>query len=418
MGQLMGDLTFITATDNVTKSFYYKIYDADSGLFVKIWSDEVISFPKFKNLINAGSGELFVGLARKFDDFGEDVDVKLNNRVEVYVIDRDNPDGLLYFQGFISGYKPIVSFGEESVGVTIWGFNNELARMILRDAAGNTTITYNSYDPSAIMKDVIDKYRAIGGTLNYDDDSIDLTNTTVSYTFNTNTIQECFDKIIELCPIGWYFRIEASGTIHLHPKKDTADHTFNLGLEIQGLGTFRRIEDIVNRVLFIGGGNPALFRKYENTGSQNSYGLHEVKKVDQRVTTIATAETISNRIIDSKKDPEIRSIFRITDNNGPDTDEGYDIESIKVGQTLQVKNLKESVKTTTLWDIGVWDVDVWDQTITASAADILQIVSVEYKPDFVIVEASSRLPQISKRIEDVNRNLEVTQAINNPSSPS
>lgn len=414
----MADLTFITATDNVTKSFYYKIYDADSGLFIKIWSDEIISLPKFKSLINAGSGELTIELTRKFDDFGEGVDVKLNNRVEVYIIDRDNPDGLLLFQGFISGYKPIVSHGEELVEVTIWGFNNELARMILRDTAGNTTIAYNSYDPSAIMKDVIDKYRAIGGTLSYSSDSIDLTNTLASYTFNTNTIQECFDKIIELCPVGWYFRIEANGTVHLHPKKDTADHTFNLGLQVKSLGTFRRIEDIVNRVLFIGGGNPALFRKYENTGSQNSYGLHEIKKVDQRVTTIATAGIMSNRIIDSKKDPEIRSIFKIIDNNGDNDDEGYDIESIKVGQTLQVKNLKESVKTTTLWDIGVWDVDVWDQTITATAADILQIVSVQYKPDFAIVEASSRLPQISKRIEDISRNLEVTQAVNNPSAPS
>ena len=413
----MPDLTFTTANRDVKKSFYYKIYDID-GVFVTVWSEDVISLPKFRTVINGGPGQLVVELARKFDDFGEGVDVELNNRVELYVIDIDNPDGLLLYTGFISGYRPVVFKAHETIQITIWGFNHELARMILRDSDGNTTLTFNSFDPSNILKDVINKYREQGGTLNFNDNSIDLTNTVASYTFNANTIKECFDKVIELCPDGWYFRIDPDGLVHLHPKLDTSQNDLDVGLEVEKLETHRRMEDIVNRVIFIGGGNPALFRIFENTGSQNTWGLREIKKVDQRVTVTATAELISNRIIEAKKDPEIRSIFKIIDNNGFESAQGFDIESIKVGQTLQVKNLKQGVKSTTLWDQGVWGVDVWDQTITASAADILQIISVKYDPDFVIVEASSRLPQISKRIEDVNRNLEVSQSVNNPSAPS
>ena len=399
----------------VLKHFYYKVYSA--GVYVTTWTKEVISEPRFRYSINGGPGELTVELARAFDNFGEDVDVKLNNKVEVWVVDKDNVDVLLLYVGYISGYRPVINEARESVIITVLGYVAELQRMILRDGSGNTTLAYNSYDPSQILTDVLDKYRAIGGNLNYSAASVALTNTVVSYTFNTNTIKECLDKIIELCPVGWFYRIDPNGLVYLQPKNILADHNFTLGLEVEKLETFRRVEDVVNRVLFVGGGNPALFRLYENNGSQLSYGLYEKKIVDQRVTLAATASTISNREINSKKDPEIRSTFTILDNNGP-AGRGYDIESIKVGQTLQVKNLKGDVQSSTLWDIAIWDTDVWDQTLATSAADILQILSLEYSPESIIIEASSRLPQIAKRIEDVNRNLEQSEMVNNPSAPT
>ena len=399
----------------VLKHFYYKVYSA--GVYVTTWTKEVISEPRFRYSINGGPGELTIELARAFDNFGEDVDVKLNNKVEVWVVDKDNVDGLLLYVGYISGYRPVINEARESVIITVLGYVAELQRMILRDSSGNTTLAYNSYDPSQILTDVLDKYRAIGGNLNYSAASVALTNTVVSYTFNTNTIKECLDKIIELCPVGWFYRIDPNGLVYLQPKNILADHNFTLGLEVEKLETFRRVEDVVNRVLFVGGGNPALFRLYENNGSQLSYGLYEKKIVDQRVTLAATASTISNREINSKKDPEIRSTFTILDNNGP-AGRGYDIESIKVGQTLQVKNLKGDVQSSTLWDIAIWDTDVWDQTLATSAADILQILSLEYSPESIIIEASSRLPQIAKRIEDVNRNLEQSEMVNNPSAPT
>lgn len=409
------DLSFTTFKGSIQKHYFYRVFDA--GVYTTTWTKEVISEPSFRNTINGGPGEIIVELGRNFDDFGEDVDVKLNNKVQCWVVDDDNPAGLLLYTGYISGYRPIIDGPKETVQVTILGYVGELQRFILRDSSGNTTLAYNSYDPSAIFRDVIDKYREQGGSLNYSASSVVLTNTVVSYTFNTNTVKEALDKIIELCPVGWFYRIDPDGVVYLMPKNVVADHTFTVGLEVERLSTFRRIEDVVNQVIFIGGGNPALFRMYSNSGSKVSYGLYEKKIVDQRVTVAATAETISNREIDTRKDPEIRSIFEIIDNNGPGS-RGYDIETIKVGQTLRVKNLRADVRTITLWDEATWDVDVWDQTLATSAADVVQILSIQYKPDSITIEASSRIPQIAKRIEDIQRNLEVTQSINNPSAPT
>lgn len=409
------DIEFTTEQLQVKKHYIYRVYD--NNVYTATWTKEVISEPRFKSTINGGPGELIIELGRNFDDFGEDDDVKLNNKVEMYCVDKDSPNGVLLYTGYISGYKPQIRGVSETVQIVVLGYVAEFQRIILRDGGGATTVTYNSYDPANILKDVIDKYRALGGSIRYTPSSIQATNTTVSYTFNTNTVKEAVDKIIELCPEGWFWRVDADGIIYLSNKNIEADHIFSLGLEVENLDTFRRLEDITNRIFFVGAGDPALFRLYENTGSDDAYGPYEKKVVDQRVSVVGTAQTISNREINTKKDPEIRSTFTIIDNNGP-RNNGYNIESVKPGQTLKVNNLRANVQTITLWDVALWDVDVWDQTIATSAADVVQILSVNYTPDSIVIEASSRLPQIAKRIEDIQRNLEVTQMIANPSSPS
>lgn len=405
------------AVISIHKHYYYKVYQRNGAgyTYISTWSDEVFSDPRFKTNINNGASDLTIKLARSFDEFGEDVDVRLGNKVDVYVVDKEQLNGQLIYSGYISGYKPVIRAVEEYIEIVLFSFNAQFQRMILRDVSGNTTVTYNSYDPANILKDVINRYRALGGTINYTATSIDLTNTEVSYTFNTNTIKECVDKIIELCPIGWYFRIDPDNTIYLKPKHDTPDHTFIVSKHIENLETFRRIEDIVNRVLFTGGGSPNLFRKYENTASQEAYGLFEIKIVDERVTNTSTAQTMANREINTKKDPEVRSILTIVDSNTLGLF-GYDIESVKVGETMNIKGLKVDT-TQTKWDISEWDTDVWDSSLSASSVAVVQILSVDYTPDSLVIEASSRIPQIAKRIEDINRNLENSQTFDNPVAP-
>lgn len=400
----------------IKKHYYYKVYEGST--YKKTWSDDVISEPSFKLTINGGGSNLNITLARRFDDFGEDDDVKINNRVDVYCVDRDAPNGVLIYSGYISGYEPVVDDTVEKLEIVLFPYVQELSRMVLKDSSGNTTITYSSTDPADMLIDIMDKYRSLlGGSITYTATSIAKTNTTVTYTFNTNTIKECVDKIIELCPVGWYWYVDPNNVMYLQPRNIFATHSFSLGLEVKSLRTFRRVEDLINRVLFTGGGSPPLFRKYENTGSQTQYGLYEKKVVDQRVTVAATAATISNRLIDQFKDPEIRSRFVIIDNNGNNS-RGYNIESIKPGQTLKIKNLRSDVQAVSDWDVAEWDVDVWDQSLATSAADVIQILSIDYKADNVTLEASSRLPQIAKRIEDIQRNLENTQTVDNPVAPS
>jgi hypothetical protein len=88
-----------------------------------------------------------------------------------------------------------------------------------------------------------------------------------------------------------------------------------------------------------------------------------------------------------------------------------------VGDTIQVKNLKYGTKGKTLWNQFFWDVDVWDSTLSYVAADVLVIVSIQYYPDYIEIEAASRLPEITRRIEDVNSTLNTNFQANLPTAP-
>jgi len=82
------DLTLDT-NSAVHKRYYYKIYDTNLK-YVTTWSTDVISDPTFRTVLNGGAGDLTVMLARKYDNFGENVDVALGNRVELWTADNDN----------------------------------------------------------------------------------------------------------------------------------------------------------------------------------------------------------------------------------------------------------------------------------------------------------------------------------------
>ena len=102
--------------------------------------------------------------------------------------------------------------------------------------------------------------------------------------------------------------------------------------------------------------------------------------------------------------------------NGLEQKKGYDIESLFVGQMIKILN--STSKGENKWDVMQWDVDSWDYDITNAAATPLQIQSIEYHPDYAILEVSNLQPDIAKRIEDINRNLVNRQTADNPVTPS
>jgi len=414
-------IKFSISSTSFQKGYEYRVYDAVNLSFITAWSKEVISEPIFRMVINGGPGELIVQLDRTFDDFGEDVDVKLFNRVEVWCFDRDSVNGVRIYNGYISGYRPIFEGSRDYVEITLLPYVAQLGSIMLRTETGATEVSQSTLDPSTIAKNVIDYARADGAIVSYTDSTVDDTATVVSYTFQSNTVKEALDKIIELTPENWYWRMDADNMFYLKLSNiNKADYNFLIGKHISGMEIWRRGEDIINRIYFVGGETAGvnLYRVYSNSGSISSYGIHAYKYVDQRVTLTGTADILANRILNKKKDPEVRTIITLLDNNGHPDNIGYDIESVKPGQTFRIRNMKEPKKTVTYWDVFTWDQDVWDQTLAYQAADIIQIQSIEYHPNYLRIEASSRLPEIAKRVEDVYRNLEQTQTLANPTTPT
>ena len=401
------------------KEILYKIYESDGTTFITTWKD-VASELVVKTLINGGTQPVLIRLARPETQFGENVDVKQGNILRVYVFDRESGvNGVCVFSGILTSYIPTVRGGEEFIEVEFfsqyWDLNNKML-----ESSGDTEVTYTAQDPSNILKDLLDKYVALpGSVLTYNAGTVELTGNSATYTFNTSTYQQCIEKALELCPEEWYFRIGPDDLVYWASKETDPTHYFTVGGDIMEYYPEKRFDNIINTIYFRGGdtgGEVYLYNKYTNSGSVSIYGTRAIKIVDERVIVAATAQSMANRILNDKNSAEIRVVLKIRDSNGEVGDLGYNIESIFPGQTCKILNATQ--KSDELWDEATWDVNFWDYSILNAAATQLQIMSVEWHADYAIIELSTRQPDISKRIEDVNNKLVDSQTDDNPATPS
>lgn len=401
------------------KRFGYKMYYSATDIR-DVWGNEVLNDPTFRYTVNGGPGEVVVKLARKVDAFGEGEDIVLNRKIDIYVYDRDEPNGALLYRGFLAGFSPVLDGDQEYIEITILGYTVELGLRILKDASGNTSLEYYSEDPSNILKDIIDKYQADGGEINYSATSVDTTGNSVDYLFTCFTVKEALDKVLELTPYGWYWRVNPNGIIYLKEKSATADHKLYIGKHVIYMRPEKRIEALRNTLYFIGGippGEAQLYRKYTRSSSVTTWGLKEEKYTDSRVTNTDTADVKADRFLDEKEEPEIRTTLRILDNNGENTNLGYDIESISPGDTISIENLKSSRKDLTYWDQMTWNQSNWDFEISYVTADILHIMSVSYHPDYLEIEAVKVFPNVPTRVDALEHELEALLTTELPVQP-
>lgn len=411
------------------KRYKYDVYD-NTGAYVTTWSD-VVSEPSFSSSVNSGLSEMKVKLSRLADDFGESDDISFYNQVIVRCFDTDTNDGVVIFNGYISGYTPELDSNNEFIEVVLLGYIQELSRIELLDngsgintspTAGNTTLLYEDQDPSNIFKDIIDKYNDLTGVLgkiNYTAESVDSTGVSIDeYTFKTVTIKDAIDKLIQLCPAGWYWFLDANNVIHLHEFADTPDFTFYVGKDVKSIKPYKRIENIKNVAYVIGAevAGENLFRKYERSASIANYGRSVIFIEDGRLTDSATMQKFADASLGVDDEPEIRTQIVIIDNNNLENF-GKDIEAIMPGQVIKVLNFL-SKKTYTLWGQALWNVDKWGYDIANVTATNVNVVKVDYAPDYVKLEVSSRLPFFTRDVNELRRRLEAKTSTKNPDAPT
>lgn len=277
---------------------------------------------------------------------------------------------------------------------------------------GGTKVAYNSVDPSTILKRILDDYARQGGVLTYDSTTIEMTNTIVSYTFNTNTTFEGLKQVLAMTPADWYFYVDqATNKVHLHPKSSAPVHTLTLGKDLSTLALLKRTENIVNTIYFTGGPNPTntavnLFKQYVNSNSVALYGKRIQKITDNRVTVTSTMDLIAAAALLENSSPEVQTTIDIVDGN-------YDIEKIQPGDIIRFRGITNN-GTSSLWDIGQWDKDYWDYDIATPETMDTQIARFDYVPDVINMTLNTTPPDVNKRVEDVKRNLDTTQVANNP----
>lgn len=427
------------------KTYMWKVYDED-GNYVGVL-DDVITEPTWTEEINTDGSSMEIELARNSDSLvvnteplqdsdsldildsnnfqiltttqsrnkvGVGSNIAHNYRVDLFVfygevspiLDNNSapildnngetidgtqgaPNGVRRFTGFISQIN--IRYGDtETTLVQLTSYGYDLDQYLVKSGS-NTTVAFNSFDPSDIVKDGLDAFTTQAGGdsfTTYSDQTVATTGTTVSYTFRANTYSELLQKSLELAPPNWYYYVDlGSNLVYFQEKASTARHQFILGRHINKLDLRSYIGSVVNEVLFTGGGDPALYKLYTRTvqpGTRRSLS----RLSDNRVTLEDSADIISNTELDNKEDIQYRSTVTILDRV-------YDIESIKLGDTVGFRNFDSFVDTI-----------------------VLQVVGKRYNPDFVELQLDTIPLDINKRIEDITRNLNTQETITVPNAPT
>lgn len=431
------------------KVYLYKVYDPD-GNYIETWKD-VVSDLTFTHEINTIGSTTMVELARNSDTLGvtttplqtedgqniltEDdqtilvatesrnqvgsgSSVDYNNRVDVVayyggveplltedgevILTEDGepilaelgaPNGRRVFTGFISEINSRYGNTESTmVQLTSYGFDLDQFPVTTAYNNNTTTVAFNSYDPSEIVRVGIDRFAQTAALeqTSYTmrtDTSIVSSGTVVSYTFRNNTYKELLDKTLELLPSNWYYRVGlGDNTVYVRERSVDPQHLFYLGKHIKALDLKGSILDVVNHTLFTGGGDPALYvERKEAPANRTRRGLEIMS--DARVTLQSSAEIISEGKIEEANKLQYRTTIEVLTKQ-------YDIESIQVGETIGFRNFGNYVDELTM-----------------------TVVGLAYTPDVVQLQLETKPPTISQRLEDIRRNLNTQENQNIPSTP-
>lgn len=260
---------------------------------------------------------------------------------------------------------------------------------ILYEAGGETTRAFNSYDPSDILREVVEFAQSRGARINYTADSIQNTNTTVSYTFRNQNIKQVIEKILELCPANWYYYYDfGTDTIYLKERSATVERWLRQGQTVVDGKIVKTIEQVINDVPFSGAGDPALYiRDRREPADGTRRGLKTLS--DNRVTSEDTAYILTGSEIDQYNQAIYAGDVTITE------DGTFYLEDVAVGEMLGFIGFGDLID-------GI----------------VVQSVSKDYQADEMPLALTYNIPRVNKRVEDIKRNLDTLETANNPAEPS
>jgi hypothetical protein len=329
------------------------IVSSTAGTYLKTWAN--FEFVGFDKELNAGVGECVLKTDAVFDYGG--IDLKVGNRVEIRVCDADtlaaqalgtNDAGArMIYNGYISMIEREVIGAKEQVTIRCLGFYTQLATDILKSGSQTTLYSYASgltvtagsiaaCDVGKLVRAVLDRYIAENTSpqISYDSTQIPDTGTTATYAFEQKTYREALDILKKMAPAGTYYYVDETGAVKFKPTPTTPTHQFVFGRHFTSVRVEESMEKVRNFLLVWNGetGGSVVYKHYQDDGSIAQYGRRGDTMNDYGIDNVNAADLIGTKFLAENKDPEIKVICTIFDNNNVQG-QGYDIESIQPGDT-------------------------------------------------------------------------------------
>lgn len=356
------------------KVVQFRVYTGD-GEVIRTWPD-VTDFPTFRWPINGGPGAMKITLPRAWGDAGEPGepgslgDLYFGNLVKAYVFDRESgPDGVLVYQGEIEDYTQ--NLAGETVDLTLAPYTVALSdREIVEEVTLNTDPTFmitigwlgglfgSKITPQITNPAVGVRYRA---------------------TFGPNEkVKSALDRIQRLAGGRWYWRLNPDGGLVFNEySKTTADHILHIGREVAADTKIRKSRvDLRYRVIVTGAAG------IQGIAARPGYSPEilprDLHYANPKITDQSTALRIANSLLDFYSGPTFETECLVLDNT-LDPENGYDIESLRPGNTVALINPSDVFAFNRWGDDHTWgDGSTWGGLWREQSQKPLVIADLEY----------------------------------------
>ncbi len=361
------------------KTFNVQVFGQDGVTKIRTIPYSLLkSDPQFTSRINAGLGECVLDLDLPFDDFDEGNLVDYMNIVDIYAVDAANPRGRRIYRGFISRYEPYLeSGGTEGVRFTCLGLASLLSFSHYMNGSSTFAVAHATQDPETIARAILDHFNSMygGALVSYTNDSTDAVGSSVSITFTDKKWFDALKDTGNLAGEGWWWKVDENGLYWLKAKPSTPTHLFTIGGNVDSLRINKNSESVVNNVFVRRSGGTQT--NYADAASQAQYGTGSPptgKRTsiinESSLTSVGAADQRGNKALADGKDAKVAVQFVVNDK--------YDLESIKVGDTCAILNVKRG---STLFSPN------------------MQIVALTYQGDKVSVEVEQQSSNFGQELE-------------------
>lgn len=318
------------------KRFNLKIYGVD-GAYIKTLNPNILmNDVTFTDKIGGGQGQCVLDLKLSVSDFGEGLSIDHMNIVKIYESDDENSETpRVIYTGFISQYAPYFKAGAEGVRVTLLGLVSMLTFDYFKSGA-SYDFTINK-DPAEAIKDIVDDFqsRVPYAWITRAAGQIDTVGTTIDYDVSSEKWIDTVKKMAAFSDEDWWWHVDQDGEMYLKDRPATATHILTVGKDVEYADIPKNNEKIVNRYRLTWGSSPVTTTIYEDATSQSAYLIRGKNEIDANINDSATADQKGNKIIADGKDPKVEAKATVNTN--------YDIESIKPGHTVTIRNVGGSV---------------------------------------------------------------------------
>lgn len=321
-----------------TKNYIYKVYNLGGDFLGALDTLKVVSKPSFSASIMEGCGEMIIEYKEPFDDYNSTLIYPMAV-IETWAYTDDHINGIMIHKGVVSRIESSVESSTESVFLYVQG----LAYLMTLDVFNNGSATLapsSSLYANDLVESIMTPFDSIYDLITRPSGSVDVTGAVLQVRLENKTYLQSLEELAKKAKEGVWFAVMPDGVLKFQEKPTSPAHTLTIGKDVHMVNVALDSEEIINSVVYryyprfdsTGPEASAVTRTYEDASSVALYGRRRLALRTNLYRQTTAIDQEIEAIVNTHKDPVTSGSLTVNSE--------YDFESIRVGETVKVRNYK------------------------------------------------------------------------------